>query len=55
MAVKIDLSDGEGYFSSQGYSWQSARNSNVIFVLRHILRINNMKEVHNEKNNICNN
>ena len=31
------------------------RNSNVIFVLRHILRINNMKEVHNEKNNICNN
>ena len=34
MAVKIDLSDGEGYFSSQGYSWQSAEKQQCNICLK---------------------
>lgn len=34
MAVKIDLTDGEGYFSSQGYSWQSAEKQQCNICLK---------------------
>ena len=55
------VNDLYDYCVDHGYAFyaltppDSAAQSRWTDVIRHILRINNMKEVHNEKNNIRNN